>query len=356
MNLRRLIVMLLIFPPLGLSAAIQELDPAGGGGEPPLFSGNVPLALDFIMEKKALCRRPDRKPCPDAPATLVYRDAQGTEHRVAANVRVRGRWKRENGNCRFPALFVFFSAVDEDSLFTGHDMLPLTTHCQPNKEYEQYVLKEFLGYRILNLLTDKSLRVRLVKLSYQTPGARTKPVVRYGFFTEHFHSMARRHNAEVWKPKKFNPLEADPFDAALVALFQFMIGNTDWSSIYGHNVVVIRDRFGLPTPVPFDLDFSGLVNARYAGPPPNLPLSSVRQRLYRGMCRTDTDWGQLFRYFEGKREAIMALLEEVPALSKQHRKRAANYLTDFYKLLDTPTMRQQRIIAACRGQASASGI
>ena len=304
------------------------------------------------MERKALCRRPNQHDCSDTPATLVYRDAQGTEHSVAASVRVRGRWKPENGNCRFPALFVFFPPMDGNPLFAGQEMLPLTTHCQPQKEYEQFVLKEFLGYRILNLLTDKSLRVRLVRVNYLTPDSRSKPMIRYGFFSEHFRSMARRHDAEVWQTNKFNPIDGDPFEAALIDLFQFMIGNTDWSSIYGHNIVVIRDRAGKPTAVPFDLDFAGLVNASYAGPPPNLPLRSVRQRLYRGMCRADIDWAQLFGYFEGKREAIMALLDDVPGLSNRHRKRATNYLRDFYELLDTPKLRKRKIIAACRGGRS----
>lgn len=348
MKLRKLVTTLLIFAPLGPSAATQAPSPAGTGE---LFNADTPLALDIVMERQALCPRLDRSQCPDASATLVYRDTLGTEHQVTARVRLRGRWKQENGNCQFPALFVFFSGVDDDPLFAGQDMLPLTTHCRRQKEYEQNVLKEFLGYRILNLLTEKSLRVRLVRVSYLTPGAHSKPVVRYGFFSEHFRSMARRHGGEVWKTDQFNPLEADPFETALVDLFQFMIGNTDWSSIYGHNIVVIRDQTGTPTAVPFDLDFAGLVNARYAGPPPNLPLKSVRQRLYRGICRADVDWEQLFHYFEGKREAIMALLDEVPGLSSRQRDRSASYLADFYKLMHNPKLRQKKIIAACRGRS-----
>lgn len=332
---------------LGPWAAGQELRPGDGSS---LFADNAPLAIDFVMDQSLLCRAPNRSNCPDAPATIVYKDKLGVEHRVAVRVRIRGRWKPENGNCRFPALFVFIDTTQNDPLFAEHDVLPLTTHCQPRKEYEQYLLKEFLGYRILNQLTAKSLRVRLVRVAYSSPGASKQPVVRYGFFIEHFSAMARRHGAKIWRPEKFNPLDADPFEAAIVSLFQFMIGNTDWSIVYGHNIVVIRDQHGLPTPVPFDLDFAGLVNARYAGPPPNLPIRSVRQRLYRGMCRSNVDWAEVFGYFGYKRESIMTLVTEIPGMSDQHRRRATSYVAEFYKLLDNPKLRKKRIINACRGK------
>ena len=325
--------------PAGIDATVRESS---------LFEQDAPLKLDFVMDKDALCRRPTDD-CDDAPAELHYTDTSG-RHRVAANIRVRGRWKPDNGNCRFPALFVFFSQqASSDPVFAGQDMLPLTTHCQTRRQYEQYVLKEYLAYRIFNVLTDKSLRVRLASISYREPGDSSDSLVRYGFFTEHFRSMARRHAAELWQPKKFDPFHGDAFELAVMDLFQFMIGNTDWSAIYQHNIVLIRDRSGLPTAVPFDLDFSGLVAAEYAGPSPNLRLKSVKQRMFRGICRPDTDWQRLFAHFQSKRAEISALVHQVPDLAGKHRKRAAGYLDRFYKILDDPKQREKKIVSACRG-------
>ena len=131
-------------------------------------------------------------------------------------------------------------------------------------------------------------------------------------------------------------------------LFQYLIGNTDWSVIYGHNTMYIRDPEGLATAVPFDFDFSGLVNAEYAGPPPQLPIRNVRQRLYRGFCRPDLNWEALFERFEDRENAVFELIEGIPDLQPSHRKSAGNYVTRFFRDLESPERRQKRIIEGCR--------
>ena len=160
--------------------------------------------------------------------------------------------------------------------------------------------------------------------------------------------MADRHDAKVSQETKFNPFDSDAFDAGITDLFQFMIGNTDWSSIFLHNVVVVRTRSGIPIAVPFDLDFAGLVNASYAGPPPNLQIRSVKNRIFRGICRPDIEWSRLFEHFAHKRAAIMALVDHVPDLSRKHRNRVADYLTGFFELLDNSKQRKKKISNACR--------
>ena len=74
------------------------------------------------------------------------------------------------GALHHPPLFVSFGdETARGTLFEGQTMLPLTTHCRDSSSYEQYVLKEYLAYRIYNLLTDKSLRVRLARVRTATP-------------------------------------------------------------------------------------------------------------------------------------------------------------------------------------------
>ena len=314
-----------------------------------IFSDDEPLTMEFHMDMRALCRNPTRKGCEDVPATLIYRDADGRERRVQALVRSRGRWRSETGNCSFPALFVLFPDSTAGTLFDGETMLPLTTHCHKrSREHEQYVLKEYLAYRIYNLLTDKSLNVRLVRMTYHdTSRPRTEPFVRYGFFTEHFDSLAARHDAEVWKPEQFDVRTADPLEIATHDLFQYMIGNTDWSVIYGHNIVHIRDRAGLTTPVAYDFDFSGFVNARYAGPSPNLSNRSVTERVFRGFCRPDLNWDGLFARFETQEQHVFGLLEQTPDLELNHRTGLMNYLVEFFGVPGTPEPRTEAIVESC---------
>ena len=107
-------------------------------------------------------------------------------------------------------------------------MLPLTTHCARTVVYQQYLLKEYWAYRIYNALTSKSLRVRLVHITYRDAAGRIDPVERYAFFTEHFDAYARRTGAAVRAEQLFDPRAADSAEVTTFDLFQYAIGNTDF--------------------------------------------------------------------------------------------------------------------------------
>jgi hypothetical protein len=228
-------------------------------------------------------------------------------------------------------------------------MLPLTTHCRDGSDsYEQYLLKEYFAYRIYGLLTAKSLRVRLARVTYRDAADPAHVTQRYGFFTEHFDSLAARQGAEVWRPAALDLQTVDPQELATMTLFQYLIGNTDWSAVYGHNVVAIRDRAGAVSVAPYDFDFSGLVDAGYAGPPPGLPIRNVQQRLFRGFCTPAPDWAAVFAAFDAERDAIARLAAEIPGLQRAHRDRALAYVETFFAVLDSPERRAARIVEACR--------
>jgi ATP:ADP antiporter, AAA family len=320
-----------------------------------LFADDQPLELELRVDMRKLCRNPGRKSCEDAPAVLVYTSEDGIEHRVDAEVRSRGRWREDTGNCALPALFVFLrESGTHGTIFDGQSTLPLTTHCQWKPAvYEHYVLKEYLAYRLYNALTTRSLRVRLARISYVDAHRPTKTRPRYGFFTEHFDELAARHNAQVWKPDKFDPALADPAGLRTLELFQYMIGNTDWSIVYRHNIELFLDERARPFAVPYDFDFSGFVNTGYAGPAPTLPIRTVRQRLFRGGCQHDEHWVSLFSYFIDRRPELQALVTHGPGLNSRHREEAGAYLEQFFAIARSPEARRESIIAACRAMVSA---
>jgi hypothetical protein len=280
-------------------------------------------------------------------AELVYRDDDGGQRRVEVSLRSRGRFRDETGDCSLPALFVFFRGGTAETLFEGQRMLPLTTHCRTPPEYEQYVLKEHLAYRIYNALTDKSLRTRLARMTYHDTAGRAEPLTRYAFFVEHFDALAERHDAVVWKPERFDVLDANPLEMATLDLFEYMIGNTDWSAIFGHNIVLIRDAAGRATAVPYDFDFSGLVDAEYASVAPELPIRHVRQRWFRGVCRPDIDWPRVFAAFQERRGPVESLTDSA-GLPSTVEGTVRRYLDDFFETLGSATQREQNIVTACR--------
>lgn len=316
-----------------------------------LFEERAPLEIELVLDMKAFCRDPRRRGCSDTPATLIV-PAEGGMKRLDVHVRSRGRWRTETGNCALPALFVVFGPDTGGTAFEGQHSLALTTHCRKRHGYQQYVLKEYLAYRLYNALTDKSLRVRLARITYTDHAGRRKPIERYAFFTEHFESLAARYEARVSETERFDAAGMDPHEAATLELFQFMIGNTDWSMIFGHNVVHLRDERGRASAVPYDFDFSGLVDAEYAGPPPQLPIRRVTQRLFRGLCRNGFDWPTLFRQFEGARHRLEDLARELPPLDDRYADDALRYLESFFEILASPRRRNDEIVAACRPSGS----
>ncbi|HET8697377.1 MAG TPA: hypothetical protein VFO94_07830, partial [Gammaproteobacteria bacterium] len=315
----------------------------------PLFASTEPLEIEIAFDPAALCRDSRDAACADAPGTLLYRDALG-EHRIAIAVRARGRWQRNTANCRLPALFVRFDAgTTAGTPFAGQHTLALTTHCRDNPaSYQQYLLKELLAYRIYDALSDGGLGVRLAHIAYSNPSDPRRSVTRYGFFTEHFDAFAARANARVARPGDVHFAALDARELALLELFEYLIGNTDWSATFGHNVLLVETADAVVTPVPFDFDYAGLVDAPYAAPAATLPIRSVRQRLYRGFCDHTVNWDALVALFGERRALIESLVAEMPGLDAKSRATAAEYIASFYAVLASPERRAREIFEACR--------
>jgi hypothetical protein len=315
-----------------------------------LFAETAPLEMEIRLDIGSICPSTD-KSCPDVPGEIIYRDANGSEQRLSVSIRTRGRWK--TANCTFPALFVFFTPNQtRGTIFEGENMLPLTTHCKfQSRQYERYALIEYLAYRLYRLLTENSLHARLLHITYVNTET-DKSMLRYGFFTEHFERLAARTDTVFLNEDEIDLGKTVPEQMATLALFQFMIGNLDWSAFQSHNIAQFRNPNGIITPVPYDFDYSGLVNAEYAGPPTilqeSLHLRSTRQRRYRGFCWPELNWPDLFEEFERVRGAVFSEVASTPGLSKAARNDVKRYLEGFYDIIDSEKRRRRVIMEKCR--------
>jgi hypothetical protein len=329
------------------------LGPGTVKAELPLFAENTVMTLSIALDFKDLCRPRESENCDFVPTVLVYGTRSGEKRSMPVEIKARGGWRSLSRNCSAPLLWVRF---DEQAVpgtpFEGQTLLPLTTHCGkgvsvealtraiPRADFEQYLLREFLAYRIYSTLTDLSLRTRLVRISYPDPGQMGRSTLHYAFFTEHFDAAAARTGNE--RPERGN------FDPGRLALFQFMIGNTDWSIARERNTMLLQSNEGKQLPVPYDMDMSGLVNADYAGPAPGLPIDDVRERYFLGFCQPGVDWATLFAEFNHKREHILELDDLLPGLSRSSQRWIHRYLESFFDLLDSADQRREQITAACR--------
>ena len=331
---------------LGLASPIHSAPSA----PLPLFADHEPLDITLHFDPSQLCRRKGEPDCRDVPAVLSYEADGGAAIRMDVHLKARGGWRLDSKHCAVPPLFVIFPKGDAapTELFAGQWFLPLTTHCQRRpSRYEQYVVREYLAYRLYTLFSDASLETRLLRVTYRRPG-RKDSLERHAFLSEHFDSLAARSGATVSRPRSFDPRDADPMELAILDLFQYMIGNTDWAVDVPHNVIFLNWPDGSVTIVPYDFDFAGLVDTEYATPAKDVPLRTVHQRLYRGYCLPGLDWDALFAHFDERRDAVFARIADTPGLSDRSRERARTYIERFYETLVSPKARRARIVDDCR--------
>jgi hypothetical protein len=151
------------------------------------------------------------------------------------------------------------------------------------------LLKEYMVYVIYNMLTNKSFHARLLDLQYQDSSGKKKTIAEHAFLLEGVKEMAKRNNCIEWKKGDLQTESTDRDQMTLVAIFEYMIGNTDWGVSVGHNIKLIQskeDSSSRPFAVPYDFDYSGLVNTDYSIPDEKLGTETVLQRVYRGFPRS----------------------------------------------------------------------
>jgi hypothetical protein len=229
-----------------------------------------------------------------------------------------------------PLLLDFDKKAGKGTLFARQEALKLVVQCAGGRDYEQFLLKEYLAYRIYNLLTHQSFRARLAKVSY-VDSATGKPMgTRLGMFLEDETDVAHRLEGRVVELQRlmFADLDSDALMPAM--LFEFMIGNTDLSIYALHNMRIVQRQDKTLHVIPYDFDLSGLVNAPYATPGRGFLIKSVTERLYRGPCRNQAMVDPYIANFVAKKDAIRALPDAIPGMSKQTRDETRNYIDSFY--------------------------
>jgi hypothetical protein len=128
-----------------------------------------------------------------------------------------------------------------------------------------------------------------------------------------------------------------------------MIGNTDFSVAGLHNVELFFTDDGVVSPIAYDFDFAGAVNARYAAPDVTLHISNVRQRLFRGYCIDAGAYTRVFALFKEKKPEIYALYsDEIGKLMDRGTvKETLRYFDEFYDTINDPRSARRSIIESC---------
>ncbi len=318
-----------------------------------LFGPEQTLAISVLAPWGDIIR--DVKNKNPYPATIEYVDSLGASHSIPLKVSRRGLTRQTV--CKFPPIRLQFEkAAVKGTIFRGQKTLKLVTHCDKGNRWEQYYVKEMLAYRMYNLISDKSFRVRPLSTTYIDSGNNSADKSRFAFLVEDDGDVAKRNELKKLKLKRISPEQMDSLEASQMALFQYMIGNVDWSTLHGpgvelccHNAKLIGlDPASAIYTLPYDFDSSGLVDAHYAAPNAGLPISRVTQRLYRGFCAHNPTLEDARAEFLSKEPEIIALVKNESRLNSRSVKVALRYLGDFFEILRSDKLFERNITQKCR--------
>ncbi|MEO5946068.1 MAG: hypothetical protein ABIP79_04580 [Chitinophagaceae bacterium] len=295
------------------------------------FTDEDILEMTLTTDIRGLQRQKGDDVFQDGTVKMKFSDKTEVAEKVA--VGARGKFRREN--CRIPPIMINFHTPG--SALNNLGKLKLVISCGPKSGDEELLFKEYLIYKIYNLLEKKSFRVRLLKVNYEDASGKNKPFTQHAFLIEDDGDLARRNGCKKKEHPPFMTQSTDRELMTMVAVFEYFIGNTDWSVPNNHNIKLIFDRkndAALPFPVAYDFDYCGLVDASYAIPNEVIGTEKVTERVYRGFPRTLEEIQTILKVFKNKKESIYNLINNFTLLSEKARKVMTNYLEDFYRTID----------------------
>jgi len=316
----------------------------------PLFQEDAALSVEITAPfARLIDERPKEE---EFQGSFSFKDLDGSWLELDLQVRTRGNFRHKN--CDSPPLYLNFKRSQvKDTLFDQQNKLKMVVHCKDSARYQQVLLREFLAYRIHNALTDQSFRVRLLDVTYVDSEDRRPRMVRNAFLIEHVDRLGARLGRQKLNifPDNVLAIQADYLN--LTSMFQYLLGNTDFSPILGsqteccHNYKLFGKEGAPLLAIPYDFDMSGFVNTPYARPESGLGIDSVKQRLYQGFCVNNHHVEASISEFLQARDTLYALTAGLQEMAPTVRKLVADYMDEFYETINDPQAVQREIVDRC---------
>ncbi|MDC6404055.1 MULTISPECIES: hypothetical protein [Maribacter] len=343
----------------------------------PLFESKEILPLQLSYTNKQIKKETNKEK--GIHTNLLYKQGQNWDT-LPISLRARGNFRRNT--CYFTPLKIYFKRGGTQSTpFENHKNVKIVLPCLLEDRSNDDVLKEYLAYKMYELLSPIHFKTRLATLEYtDTRGEKDELHPLAIFLNDSKNSLyndegawaarkaknhtlltilieddkvvARRHDAKVLK-RFVHPLNQEETISIINAFFQFMIGNTDFSTAYSHNQKLIFKE-GKSYPIPYDFDMSGLVNASYAVVSninnTSLDIDKVTERQYRGFKRNFALFEDTRMHFLSKESEILKILEAHKPLFNESKsyETAHDFISDFFAILKNDLRFQKEIVELAR--------
>ncbi len=313
-----------------------------------IFDAKEPLDLTLKYDITSFIRHKFQGEYLDAEFRLHLNETDS----IVKNIRLKARGNFRRGHCFFPPIYLNFKTDPIlNSELEGYKKIKLVTHCSGSKNYQSYIYKEYLAYKLYNLFTDKSFRVRLLNITYIDTGKKSHNYKQIGFLIEPIELVIDRTNSVEVNSQLIQSKNIIESEMDMVALFQYMIGNTDWRAKGGHNIKYMKSLKVLTekvTPVPYDYDYSGFVDADYAIPQEWTSVDYIYEREYLGYCRNDEAYRQVINKFVRKKTSVYETIQSFPYLNEKEKKKLIHYIDGFYSMVEKPDVLIYRLKKECR--------
>lgn len=345
-----LFLLLIIIPQLGISQFISEEQVINDTITifDNFFSEEKPITLTLKFDLKAYQK--SRKSEQYQPAELIYQFDDST--RLVHNVKIKTRGEFRKNYCLIPPFWLNIKRADLPA--SGLDdvtKMKVVTHCRNADIYSDYVLKEYLAYRLYNIITPYSFNVRLIRLRYIDTGRGNKITEDWAFAIEPEELMEKRLDASFIENDKLSMTTVNNVIIDQLAMFQYMIGNSDYSVTGRHNLKILKLIRTGPVgniPIPYDFDYTGFVNTSYALPGENLGIESVRDRYFLGPCRSDAVYKKVIDEQNAAEHEIFCLLEEFEYISQKQKIEIIDYIESYFSESNSPRFISRYIRSTCR--------
>lgn len=317
-----------------------------------VFSKKEPLPIKLSFQIKDIKRNTNDSTYINS--SILYHLKDRTEQSINIQIRRRGNYRLKN--CYFPPVTIKLNKEDtKNTPFEGHKKLKLVMPCLLQKNKNDNVIKEYLAYKLFETISPYHFKTRLVDVTFEeAKGQKVKTHFVKGILIEDDKSVARRFDGKAYK-RYSHPLNHEPIASVKNTIFQYMIGNTDFSQAYLHNMKLIFVNNKM-IPLPYDFDMSGLVNCSYAVVSQiqgeNLGLTSVKQRKYRGFIRDKTVFNQVRKEILEHQGEILSILNNHEKYFQDPKefKVAKDYILSFFAILIDEKKFKNEIIDSARNE------
>ena len=277
---------------------------------------------------------------------LSYKQDDGTWKTLDVELRARGKFRRSN--CYFVPVKIKIKKENyKKTLFKGNKKLKLVLPCNTGIDNNDNILKEYLAYKLYEVISQYNFKTRLVDISLsESRGKKIKEHNIKGFLIEDDKIVAKRHEGKIID-RSINPLNQDPTTCVQNAYFQFMIGNVDFSIAKQHNAKLLYIDKKI-FPLPYDFDMSGLVNPNYGNP--GLGMKSMTQRKFRGVKRSTILMQRVRQEFISSKDEMLKIVNDLKSSFENQKEfdMAKNYINEFFDILINDKYFNQEILSAMR--------